>query len=58
MVVRYEEMRMAMEELKKVWEGEEKYWFQRSIVNWINYGDKHITYFHQVTRQKRTSFEN
>ena len=53
MVRRYEEMRKTMEDLKKVRKSEEKYWFQRSKVNWINYSDKNTRYFHQVTRQRR-----
>ena len=50
---RFEEYREVMAKIKEVWEKEEKYWYQRSRVKWMEFGDKNTRYFHQVTRQRR-----
>ena len=50
---RFAEYREVMAKIKEVWEKEEKYWYQRSRVKWMEFGDKNTRYFHQVTRQRR-----
>lgn len=47
------EVQQLIEELKVVWGREEKYWHQRSRINWMKYGDKNTRFFHQSTLQRR-----
>lgn len=49
----YGEIQMFVKELKVVWERKEKYWIQRSRVNWIKCGDKNTKFFHQSNLQRR-----
>ena len=41
------------EKLGEIWKREEKYWYQRFRIKWLNYGDKNTKFFHQSTIQRR-----
>ncbi|KAL4293355.1 hypothetical protein AHAS_Ahas18G0119800 [Arachis hypogaea] len=40
-------------EITRLWRQEEKYWGQRSMVKWLNFGDKNTSFFHASTIQRR-----
>ncbi|XVF47270.1 hypothetical protein PTKIN_Ptkin03bG0096000 [Pterospermum kingtungense] len=40
-------------ELEKVWLKEEKYWFQRSRIKWLNFEDRNTKFFHQSIAKRR-----
>ncbi|KAF7814503.1 reverse transcriptase [Senna tora] len=42
-----------LKELKEVWEREEKYWWQRSRIKWLDFGDKNTKFFHSSTIMRR-----
>ena len=41
------------EEIRKLWDREEKYWGQRSRLKWVTWGDKNTKFFHASTIQRR-----
>lgn len=41
------------EELERLLEQEEMYWAQRSRINWLKYGDKNTSYFHNFATARR-----
>lgn len=41
------------EQIKELWKREEMYWFQRSRVKWLNWGDRNSKFFHASTVQRR-----
>ncbi|KAF7825477.1 putative protein phosphatase 2C 65 [Senna tora] len=52
-----EDLKLRNEEilkgLEEAWDREEKYWFQRSRVNWLSFGDRNSKYFHASVMQRR-----
>ncbi|KAF7814430.1 reverse transcriptase [Senna tora] len=44
-----------VQKMDEVWDFEEKYWFQRSRVNWLTHGDKNSKFFHAIVVQRRQS---
>lgn len=47
------EIERITKEVEKLWEIEEKYWGQRSRLNWLKFGDQNSRFFHAVTAQRR-----
>lgn len=39
--------------ISELWRNEEMFWHQRSRINWLNFGDRNTTFFHQCTVQRR-----
>ena len=39
--------------IRDTWNSEEKIWFQRARINWLNFRDKNTRFFHQTTMQRR-----
>ena len=39
--------------IDQIWAREEKYWFQRSRINWLNWGYENSRFFHNITAQHR-----
>lgn len=48
-----EELLSLSKELEVCWKREEKFWFQRSMIQWLLWGDKNSRFFHYKTLQRR-----
>ncbi|XP_057985408.1 uncharacterized protein LOC131170376 [Hevea brasiliensis] len=48
-----EEISNLKNRIKSLWQMEELYWFQKSRVNWLLYGDKDTHFFHSSTISRR-----
>ncbi|GMJ10085.1 hypothetical protein HRI_004677700 [Hibiscus trionum] len=48
-----EQFKTLRKELDAEWEGEERYWHQRSRISWLKWGDKNTKFFHATTIQRR-----
>ncbi|OMO52105.1 reverse transcriptase [Corchorus capsularis] len=48
-----EELAILKREVDELWQMEERFWHQRSRLNWINYGDRNTHFFHSTTVQRR-----
>ncbi|OMO91045.1 Endonuclease/exonuclease/phosphatase [Corchorus capsularis] len=48
-----EELAMLKKEVDEKWQMEERFWHQRSRLNWIMYGDRNTRFFHSTTVQRR-----
>lgn len=40
-------------EIEMAWDREEKFWWQRSLVNWLQSRDRNTRFFHTSTLQRR-----
>ncbi|KAL4296847.1 hypothetical protein GQ457_12G013350 [Hibiscus cannabinus] len=49
----FEALKLAKQELKKVLDTEERYWRQRSRVQWLKAGDRNTTFFHARANGRR-----
>ncbi|XP_028784473.1 uncharacterized protein LOC114740485 [Neltuma alba] len=50
---RREEADSLLKLIEEAWEREEKYWWQRSRINWLSAGDRNTKFFHSCTIQRR-----
>ncbi|XP_028798620.1 uncharacterized protein LOC114754051 [Neltuma alba] len=47
------EAESLIQQIEEAWDREEKYWWQRSRVNWLQDGDRNTKFFHSSTIQRR-----
>lgn len=50
---RWEQVKEVQNQIKVLWRREEMYWYQRSRVKWLNWGDRNSKFFHASTIQRR-----
>ncbi|GKV02210.1 hypothetical protein SLEP1_g14669 [Rubroshorea leprosula] len=46
--------REIIQHIDKIWSEDEAYWFQRSRVNWLKFGDRNSSFFHAIASRRRS----